>query len=111
MIQMQTVLDVADNTGARSVMCIKVLGGSKRRYASVGDIIRLASRMLPRVAALRRATSIALLWFVPQKACGALMGRWLGSTTTRRCFSTISSSRLVRAFLGRLPVSCGVSGL
>ena len=33
MIQMQTVLDVADNTGARSVMCIKVLGGSKRRYA------------------------------------------------------------------------------
>ena len=40
MIQMQTVLDVADNTGARSVMCIKVLGGSKRRYASVGDIIK-----------------------------------------------------------------------
>jgi large subunit ribosomal protein L14 len=39
MIQMQTVLDVADNTGAQEVMCIKVLGGSKRRYASVGDII------------------------------------------------------------------------
>ena len=39
MIQMQTTLDVADNTGARSVMCIKVLGGSKRRYASVGDVI------------------------------------------------------------------------
>ena len=39
MIQMQSRLDVADNTGARSVMCIKVLGGSKRRYASVGDII------------------------------------------------------------------------
>ena len=44
MIQMQTVLDVADNTGARSVMCIKVLGGSKRRYAGVGDIIRVSSR-------------------------------------------------------------------
>ena len=42
MIQMQTVLDVADNTGARSVMCIKVLGGSKRRYASVGDIIKVS---------------------------------------------------------------------
>ena len=39
MIQMQSVLDVADNTGARSVMCIKVLGGSKRRTATVGDII------------------------------------------------------------------------
>ena len=39
MIQMQTNLDVADNSGAKRVMCIKVLGGSKRKYASVGDII------------------------------------------------------------------------
>jgi large subunit ribosomal protein L14 len=38
-IQQQTMLDVADNTGAKSVMCFKVLGGSKRRYASVGDVI------------------------------------------------------------------------
>ena len=39
MIQAQTVLDVADNSGARKLMCIKVLGGSRRRYASIGDII------------------------------------------------------------------------
>ena len=39
MIQMQTNLDVADNSGARRVQCIKVLGGSKRKYASVGDVI------------------------------------------------------------------------
>ncbi len=39
MIQMQTNLEVADNSGAKRVMCIKVLGGSKRRYATVGDII------------------------------------------------------------------------
>lgn len=42
MIQMQTELAVADNSGARSVMCIKVLGGSKRRYAGVGDVIRVS---------------------------------------------------------------------
>lgn len=41
MIQMQSRLEVADNTGARLVMCIKVLGGSKRRYASVGDVIKV----------------------------------------------------------------------
>lgn len=41
MIQVQTYLDIADNSGARRVMCIKVLGGSKRRYASVGDIIKV----------------------------------------------------------------------
>ncbi|MCH8843236.1 MAG: 50S ribosomal protein L14 [SAR324 cluster bacterium] len=39
MIQMQTMLRVADNTGAKKLMCIKVLGGSRRRYASIGDII------------------------------------------------------------------------
>ena len=39
MIQMQTNLDVADNSGARRVMCIKVLGGSKRKYATIGDVI------------------------------------------------------------------------
>lgn len=41
MIQMQTMLAVADNSGARRVMCIKVLGGSKRRYASVGDVVKV----------------------------------------------------------------------
>ncbi|MDP4608544.1 MAG: 50S ribosomal protein L14 [Burkholderiaceae bacterium] len=42
MIQTQSRLSVADNTGAKSVMCIKVLGGSKRRYASVGDVIKVS---------------------------------------------------------------------
>ncbi len=42
MIQTQSILNVADNTGAKKAMCIKVLGGSKRRYASVGDIIVVA---------------------------------------------------------------------
>jgi large subunit ribosomal protein L14 len=42
MIQMQSVLDVADNSGARRLMCIKVLGGSKRRYANIGDIIKVS---------------------------------------------------------------------
>jgi len=41
MIQMQSMLDAADNSGARSVMCIKVLGGSHRRYAHIGDIIKV----------------------------------------------------------------------
>ena len=39
---MQTILDAADNSGARRLMCVKVLGGSKRRYASVGDVIKVS---------------------------------------------------------------------
>ena len=42
MIQMQTRLDVADNSGAKRLMCIKVLGGSKRRYAGIGDVIKVS---------------------------------------------------------------------
>ena len=42
MIQMQTVLSAADNSGARKMQCIKVLGGSKRRYAAIGDIIKVS---------------------------------------------------------------------
>ena len=42
MIQMLTMLQAADNSGARKLMCIKVLGGSKRRYASVGDLIKVS---------------------------------------------------------------------
>ena len=47
MIQTESVLDVADNTGAKKILCIKVIGGSKRRYASVGDVI---------IAAVQEAT-------------------------------------------------------
>lgn len=48
MIQEQTMLNVADNSGARRVMCIKVLGGSHRRYAGVGDIIKITIKAIPR---------------------------------------------------------------
>ena len=46
MIQTETMLDVADNSGARRVQCIKVLGGSHRRYASVGDIIKVTVKAI-----------------------------------------------------------------
>lgn len=41
MIQMQSIVDAADNSGARRLMCVKVLGGSKRRYAAIGDVIKV----------------------------------------------------------------------
>ena len=41
MIQAETMLEIADNSGARRVQCIKVLGGSKRRYAGIGDVIKV----------------------------------------------------------------------
>ena len=61
MIQIQTELTVADNTGAKRVECIKVLGGSKRRYASVGDIIVISVKMLFQKVKLKKVLFIKLL--------------------------------------------------
>jgi large subunit ribosomal protein L14 len=62
MIQQQSILTVADNTGAKSAMCIKVLGASKRRYAHVGDVIVVAVKdAAPRGAVRKRAIERAVI--------------------------------------------------
>lgn len=62
MIQAQTLLQVADNTGAKEVMCIKVLGGSKRRYAGIGDIITVAvKKAAPRGIVKKKAIEKAVI--------------------------------------------------
>ena len=58
MIQMQTMLDVADNTGAKAVMCFKVLGGSKRRYAFVGDVIIGSVKKSSPTATVKKGTVV-----------------------------------------------------
>ena len=54
MIQLRTVLDVADNSGAKVVQCIKVLGGSRRRYARIGDVIVVAVREVDPQSSLKK---------------------------------------------------------
>jgi len=56
MIQQQTVLDVADNSGAKKVMCIKVLGGTRKRYASLGDVIVVAIKMAIHEGQVKKGT-------------------------------------------------------
>jgi len=56
MIQVQTILDVADNTGAKKVMCIKVLGGSRKRYATIGDIVIVSVKEAAPNAAIKKGT-------------------------------------------------------
>ena len=68
MIQTESRLEVADNTGARVVMCIKVLGGSKRRYARIGDIIKVTvNEATPRGRRVRWASVITkVTWTSPE---------------------------------------------
>ena len=62
MIQMQSILDVADNSGAKRVQCIKVLGGSKRRTANIGDVIRVSVKeAIPRGKVQKGSTALAVI--------------------------------------------------
>lgn len=75
MIQEQTMLDVADNSGARSVMCIKVLGGSHRRYAAIGDIIKITVKeAIPR-GKVKKGDVLKAVVVRTKKRCSS--PRWL----------------------------------
>jgi large subunit ribosomal protein L14 len=82
MIQMQTMLDVADNTGARYVMCIKVLGGSKRRYAGVGDIIKVSIKDAAPRGRVKKGDVYSAV--VVRTAKGASSG-WLADQVRSQC--------------------------
>ena len=62
MIQEQTYLEVADNSGARKVMCIRVLGGSKKRYAKVGDVIKVSIKEAIPTGRVKKEMLLMLLW-------------------------------------------------
>ena len=62
MIQMQTLMKVADNTGAKELMCIRVLGGSRRRYANIGDVV---------VASVKKAAPLEAETLAPSSICPA----------------------------------------
>ncbi|MCL4116619.1 UNVERIFIED_CONTAM: hypothetical protein GTU68_044284 [Idotea baltica] len=72
MIQMQSTLDAADNSGARKVMCIKVLGGSHRRYAHIGDVIKVTEQPVgtrifgPVTRELRNAKFMKIVSLAPE---------------------------------------------
>ena len=75
MIQMQTILDVADNSGARRVMCIKVLGGSSVATLLLAILLKSQLKMLPRVVASKKVMCTMQLLFVLLKVCVVLMVR------------------------------------
>ena len=77
MIQQETVLDVADNSGARKVKCIKVLGGSRRRYASVGDIIVVAVREALPNSKVKKGTVVRAVVVRTAKEIGRVDGSYV----------------------------------
>ena len=93
MIQMQTMLSAADNSGARKVMCVKVLGGSKRRYARVGDVIKVTVKeAIPRGKVKKgevyNAVVVRTTKAVRRADGSAIRFRWQCSGTTEQPIAT-----------------------
>ena len=106
MIQMQSILDVADNSGAKKLFCIKVLGGSKRKYAGIGDIIVASVReALPNSKVKKGMSSRRLLSGQP-KHLAAPMARIFVSMIIPASLSITQKSRWERVSSARLPESC-----
>jgi ribosomal protein L14 len=98
MIQMQTMLDAADNSGAKRLCCIKVLGGSRRRYATVGDIIVVSVKEAIPHGKVKKGDVY--------KAVVVRTAATSGSTRTPPSSSTRRASRSGPASSGRSPASC-----
>lgn len=77
MIQMTTRLDVADNSGAKSVMCIKVLGGSKRKYATIGDVIVVSVKDALPNAKVKKGDVLKAVIVRTKKAVGRTDGSYI----------------------------------
>ena len=71
MIQQETFLKVADNTGAKEIKCIRVLGGSKRKFGNIGDVVVASVRKAQPGGTVKKARSLRPLSSVPLGACAA----------------------------------------
>lgn len=91
MIQMQTYLKVADNTGAKELMCIRVLGGTRRRYANIGDVIVCSVKKAAPGGAVKKGEVVKAVVVRSAKGCAARMAPISASTITRQ-----SSSRKIK---------------
>ena len=101
MIQTESYLEVADNSGARRVMCIKVLGGSKRRYARVGDLIKVTVKeAIPR-GKVKKGQVMTAVVVRTRKGVRRPMDHSSSLMRTQPCFSTHSRRRLERVFLAQ----------
>ena len=101
MIQEESYLKVADNTGAKEIKCIRVLGGSKRKFGNIGDVIVASVRKAAPGGLLRRAMSLRQLSFAPREAFVVQTVPMSASTKMQ-----LLSSRTTR--LPAAPVSLGL---
>ena len=111
MVQTTTTLDVADNSGAKKVMCIRVLGGTRRKYASIGDVIVVSIKeAIPNAKVKKGEVAKAVIVRTKKEVSRAGRLATSASTPTRPCSSTRTTSRSGPASSARSLASCAPSG-
>ena len=108
MIQMQSMLSVADNSGARKVQCIKVLGGSKRRYAGLGDVIVCSVKEAMPNGNIKKGEVVRCVVVRVKKEVRRSDGSYISSTRTLRCSSMPMAHRGARVSSVRSHVSFAI---
>ena len=107
MIQMQSYLKVADNTGAKEIMCIRVLGGSRKRYAGIGDVIVASVKKAAPGGVVKKGDVVkAVVVRSANRACAARTVPISVSTKTRRSSSATTKTRGALVSLGQWRASC-----
>ena len=106
MIQQQSYLKVADNTGAKELMCISVLGGSGRRYANIGDVVVASVKKAAPGGVVKKGEVVKRLSSAPRAACAARTVRISGSTRMRPLLLRTIRIPGAHVFLDRWPENC-----
>lgn len=102
MIQVESTLQVADNSGAKKVACIKVLGGSHRRYASLGDIIMVSVKEAIPHSKVKKGDVLKAVIVRTSKKCVVWMAATLNLMAMQQCCCQIRANLLGRVFLALL---------
>mgnify|MGYP000320267386 FL=1 len=105
MIQQQTVLNVGDNTGAKKIMCIRVLGGSYRRYANIGDVIVAAVKDATPGGVVQKGQVVKAVVVRSVKGTRRADGSYIRSTKTQLSLSKTTRARWALVFLDQLHVN------
>lgn len=101
MIQQQTILNVGDNTGAKEIMCIRVLGGSYRKYANIGDIIVAAVKSAAPGGTVKKGDVVKAVVVRSVKGLRRADGSYIRSTRMQPSSSRTTRRRKARVFLDR----------
>ena len=103
MIQQETILQVGDNTGAKKVLCVKILGGSGRRYATVGDVIVVAVKEAAPGGVVKKGDVVKAVVVRTKREVRRPDGSYIAFSEMRQLSSTTTANRKVPVFLARLP--------